>query len=232
MEMHKNTQTKASVKNFLSNNYEYFNRFLSYFFQIELIEATRPKSILEIGCGGGTLGLLLKQRNYNYKSCDLNPKLKPNYIADIRKLPMKANSFDVVCAFEVLEHLPFSDFVSALKELKRVSKKYVIISIPYSCLYISFSLQFTFLTILKPLFNLLKIKPNTPIYFNLLIPTFFLRKYGLSKSHCWEMGRKGFSKSEIKKRIKESGLFLEKEFSRIHFAYNYFFVLRKSSRIK
>lgn len=225
-----NIQTRATTKEFLNKEYEYFNRFISYFFQIELIEATTPRSILEVGGGGGTLGLLLKQRGYRYKSCDLNPKLKPDYISDIRNLPIKTNTFDVVCAFEVLEHIPFKDFAIALRELKRVSKKYVIISIPYSCLYISLSLQFTFLSVLKPLFIVLKIQPNNPIYVNLLIPTFFLRSYGLSRSHCWEMGRKGFSKNEIKRQIKKTGLIIEKERTRIHFAYNYFFVLRKSSR--
>ena len=55
--------------------------------------------------------------------------------ASIYDIPFEDNSFDAVGCFEVLEHQV--DPVPALKELARVAKKHVIISVPhepYFCL--------------------------------------------------------------------------------------------------
>lgn len=43
--------------------------------------------------------------------------------ADIRKMPFKDDSAEVVELFSVLEHMPFRDVVPALKEIYRVMKK-------------------------------------------------------------------------------------------------------------
>lgn len=49
-------------------------------------------------------------------------------IADAEKLPFDDNSFDVILCSETLEHL--LEPVTAIKELQRISKKFVIISVP------------------------------------------------------------------------------------------------------
>ena len=41
----------------------------------------------------------------------------------------KSDSFDLVTCIEVLEHIP--DFKNALYELKRISKNWIIITVPY-----------------------------------------------------------------------------------------------------
>ncbi len=45
-------------------------------------------------------------------------------------MPFENASFDLVTCLEVLEHLPFDVYSKALFELERVSKKYIIISVP------------------------------------------------------------------------------------------------------
>lgn len=57
------------------------------------------------------------------------------------KLPFEDDSFDVVTALDVIEHL--NDPHSALKELCRVAKKSVIISLP-NMFYIEFRMRFLF----------------------------------------------------------------------------------------
>ena len=104
--------------------------FVSYFNQLNEIYLTKPKTVLEIGIGNKLIYNQLKEIGIKTVALDINHKLKPDVVGDIRKLSFEDCSFDTVCAFEVLEHIPFSDFENALMELKRVSKKYVIISIP------------------------------------------------------------------------------------------------------
>ena len=60
--------------------------------------------------------------------------------ADAQKIPFKSNSFDFVLCSEVLEHVP--DWEEALKELKRISRKKIMITIPLekSLLWGSFSI--------------------------------------------------------------------------------------------
>jgi SAM-dependent methyltransferase len=120
------------------NNSIYKNRFNSYQNQLIEIYNTKPKTVLEIGVGCKLVYNHLKEIGIKVTSLDINKNLKPDYIGDIRKLPFKNNSFDTVCAFEVLEHIPFNDFEKSLKELKRVSKKNIIISIPIRKIGIEF----------------------------------------------------------------------------------------------
>jgi SAM-dependent methyltransferase len=68
-----------------------------------------PKSaqILEVGCGSGWVGRLLKQNGWkHYVGLDLVPPA--DIVGDIRnwrELNLKPASFDVILAFEVVEHV-------------------------------------------------------------------------------------------------------------------------------
>jgi ubiquinone/menaquinone biosynthesis C-methylase UbiE len=46
-------------------------------------------------------------------------------------LPFPPNSFDLVLAFESLEHIPNSTFSSVLDEISKVARKYIIITVPF-----------------------------------------------------------------------------------------------------
>jgi 2-polyprenyl-3-methyl-5-hydroxy-6-metoxy-1,4-benzoquinol methylase len=97
-------------------------------------------SILDAGCGEGfTLEFLQNQKIGNvYEGIDflktaidigrkVHPKVKLMQ-ASIYELPYKNDSFDVILCTEVLEHLDHPK--DALNELFRVSKKYVLLSVP------------------------------------------------------------------------------------------------------
>lgn len=132
----KQTTQNPISKFFLDN----FNTVL-----IEEVRALKPQTILDAGCGEGfTLAKLQNAKvgkkyqgiEYIDDAIALGKKLHPKISitkATIYSLPYKANSFDVVLCTEVLEHL--EDPARALLELKRVTKKYLVLSVPNEPLF-------------------------------------------------------------------------------------------------
>lgn len=116
----------------------FLNNFLN-----TVVKTTKPlqiDSVLDAGCGEGfTLARLQKEKigkvhegiEYDETAIELGRKTYPKvYIrkGDIYKLPYKSNSFDLVICTEVLEHL--ENPKKAYRELIRVSKKYILLSVP------------------------------------------------------------------------------------------------------
>ena len=116
----------------------------NYFSILDYIK--QGEKILEVGCGEGILSALMAQKGAEVTASDIS---KPNLMnakkyaknkginninfleADAEDLPFRDNSFDIVVADNVLEHLP--DFEKGLSEIKRVTKKRAIIVLP-TCL--------------------------------------------------------------------------------------------------
>ena len=194
---------------------EDLDRFISYFYQINTIKKLRPKTILEIGIGNKTVSNYLKTNNFEVTTCDFDKKLNPDYIADIRNLPFQNNSFELVIACEILEHIPYQDLSKALTNLHRITKKYVIISVPYSSIYLGLMLRFP---LAKKLIN--------RDYLNLFLGIPSRTKLKYQGSHYWEIGRKGYPIKKIRKDL--SKFFkINKEFRALPNPVHYFFVLEK-----
>lgn len=92
-------------------------------------------SILDIGCGNGTFINILPNRyktvvGLDYSSEVLKYVKKKKVRGNITNLPFKDESFDLVTSLEVLEHLTYETFERGILELERVSKKYIIITVP------------------------------------------------------------------------------------------------------
>lgn len=124
--------TQVSADYYFNKKYLSLGRFISYFYQAEAIFDKAPQKILFIGVGDGIIPHFFKQKNdCEIVTLDFDTKLKPDVVGDIRSLPFPDKSFDMVCAFEVLEHIQFNDLATALKEMARVTQKDVIISVPH-----------------------------------------------------------------------------------------------------
>ena len=96
------------------------------------------KSLIDVGCGNGVFVNFLKgsRPDLQLTACDRSQTalqfVQVNKTeADITHLPFADNSFDCVSCLEVIEHLPEDMYQKALAELLRVSRKYIIISVPY-----------------------------------------------------------------------------------------------------
>ncbi|MCK4649611.1 class I SAM-dependent methyltransferase [Candidatus Pacearchaeota archaeon] len=97
-------------------------RWMSYYYQLKHVYELKPSSVLEIGAGNNFLKKQLS-KEITYKVMDIAKDLNPDVLGGVDNIPLKNNSFDLVCCFQVLEHLPFNFFEKSLKEIARVSKK-------------------------------------------------------------------------------------------------------------
>lgn len=107
----------------------------------QTVEKLHPDSILDVGCGEGFVLQKLQSNHIDaslsgidvsedaIKVAKKNVKKADMQVGTIYKLPYASKSFDVVLCNEVLEHLENPE--KAIKELKRVSGKYVICSVPH-----------------------------------------------------------------------------------------------------
>lgn len=187
-------------------------RFVSYWHQLKEVLAVEPSSVLEVGVGDKVLESYLKNNtNITYVSLDIASDLSPDVVADAASLPFAENSFSVVCAFEVLEHLPFENFFVALQEMKRVTKKNVIISLPHWGRHFSVKIGL-------PYFKRITWQHK----FN-----FWPIKHIFAGEHYWEIGKIGYSLKFIKKAVESAGLRITKDYVVFNSPYHHFFVLEK-----
>jgi SAM-dependent methyltransferase len=102
---------------------------------LESIMPSNVTSILDVGTGQGEvinqLPLDLKVVGLDISCTALQKVRRPKIIGKIEALPFSPTSFDLVLCLEVLEHLPDSAFFSAIVELQRVAKCWLLIGVPF-----------------------------------------------------------------------------------------------------
>jgi hypothetical protein len=186
----------------------------SYLLQIKTIYSLKPGSVLEIGAGEAIGAYYLGSLGLKY---DL-------FKGDITKDTTK-KKYDLVAAFQVLEHQPLKQLVFTLKNMASMSNKHVLISVPY--FRIGASLRFRL--VLGQNYQISK-------KIGLFIPVFkknkryrkeFLKEFPYG-GHYWEIGRAGVTPGSIKKRFKAAGLKVIKTFSSEN-PYHYFILAEKKT---
>ncbi|OGD86047.1 methyltransferase type 11 [Candidatus Curtissbacteria bacterium RBG_13_35_7] len=208
----KNSTVQVPTSHYFGLNYTSKERWISYWYQIDEIIKLKPQSVLEIGVGNKTVSDYLKKLGIKITTCDLDTSLKPDVIADVTNLPFKKESFDVVICAQVLEHLPFKDFSKALKELYRVTKKSVVITLPH------FSITDLYFGI-----KLIPYIPQKEFSFKVDLPI----KHEFLGEHYWEIGKKNYPLKKIKHEIVKSGFKIEKSYYPKENPFHHFFVLQK-----
>lgn len=96
------------------------------------------KFVVDIGCGKGDVSdavFRLKEDMLVY-CVDMNRAAVnfisvPFIVGRLPWIPFKGKTFDLVICLEVLEHISEDEYTASLVELERLSKKYIIVGVPY-----------------------------------------------------------------------------------------------------
>ncbi|MDO8264934.1 MAG: methyltransferase domain-containing protein [Candidatus Parcubacteria bacterium] len=198
-----------NINKFKDRGYDSENRWISYWHQINEVIDLNPENVLEVGIGNKTASNYLKNLGIEVTTLDADEELGPDIVSDVLEIPLKDDSFDVVLCAEVLEHLDFEKFEPALKELKRVAKKYLILSLPHFGPAVKLSFKFPFIREKK-------------FAFKLFLPL----DHKFNGDHYWEIGKRGYPESRIKKIITDN-FKIRKDFIPFENQYHHFFILEK-----
>lgn len=88
------------------------------------------ETILDVGAHDNYFKQMLEKQRYKVIAIDIAPYDAGVLEADVTCLPFPDKAFDLITAQEVLEHLGSMELKLALRELERVTQKYIVISVP------------------------------------------------------------------------------------------------------
>lgn len=106
------------------------DRWNSVWHQLDEVSRLAPASVLEIGPGPGLFKVVARQFGLRVETLDLDSDLQPDHLGSATALPFADGAYDLVCAFQMLEHMPYEQTLKAFEEMVRVARRNVVISLP------------------------------------------------------------------------------------------------------
>jgi hypothetical protein len=191
------------------SNYVYLSRWVSYWHQIEAVLRSAPEKVLVIGIGDNLVIHVLGQYCATVDTLDIEIDLQPKVSGSVLNLPYKSDVYDVILCAQVLEHLPFKYFDSSLKELHRVTRKTVVLSLPHFSPQLRFSVKIPFLPEIKAAY-----KAPFPL------------KHKLNGEHYWEIGKRHYPPRKIRSYLNKY-FSVQREFVPFENQYHRFYLLKK-----
>lgn len=196
--------------------YLYKERWFSFVYQVMALSGIEPVRVAEIGVGPGVVGDMLRATypGCEYVGIDIDSSLSPSVCASVETLPFANGSFDATFCCQVLEHLPFDQFAVSIGELKRITSRRLVISLPDVSPF--FFLRFSHSRRLLPwLWN------------GVSLPSLFPRRHSFEEhgQHYWEIGKSGFPIRNVIRELQEIGFSGIRHFRMTERPYWHFFIL-------
>jgi len=194
-------------------NYVTWERWQSYYFQIEMIMKYKPKSVLVIGPGDKIVTDILTRLGLVIKTADIDPNLSPDYLVSVTDLTSVIyEKFDLVLCSQVLEHLTYDNFEKSLREIKSLANEHVLLTLPYR--------SFRLLNLVIDIILLPK------LFFSVEAPRHF-KEFKFDGEHHWELGAKNYPVSRIKSDLRKYFRIESHDFVKAN-PYHYYFDLKTS----
>ena len=186
-------------------------RWNSMWHQLDEVLAFMPSSVLEIGPGPGLFKAAAGAFDVPVETLDIDPDLKPDYLASVLQMPFADESYDVVCAFQFLEHLPYEQTLAAFREMARVAKTGIVFSVPDA----------------RPVWTyMIHIPKIGQQHFFVSRPFSRPKPHQFEGEHYWEINKQGFPLSKIKADFSPAGWHLERTYRVFENPFHRFFVYR------
>lgn len=123
-------EKQVNIDHYQFGSYMLKGRWISVWHQLDEMQKLKPRNVLEVGPGPGLFKAVAAIFGFQVETLDMDPELKPDYVASVTAMPFPDSAYDVVCAFQMLEHLPYEVALQAFREMVRVSGRNVVISLP------------------------------------------------------------------------------------------------------
>lgn len=125
---------KVSFSSEWINDLESETHFNWYYHQAKLVydNCLRHQSILEIGIGTGLLSDLLKRREWNIKTLDIDENKQPDFCENALDFNYREKSIETILAFEIFEHIPYITFEKIICKLSEDGISNIYFSLPWN----------------------------------------------------------------------------------------------------
>lgn len=194
------------------SNYMTKRRWISIWHQLDEVIALEPESVLEIGPGPGVFKTLASMSGLSVETLDIDADLKPDHVALADNMPFEDDTFDVVCAFQMLEHIPYEKSLEVFREMARVAKCGVVISLPDA---------------LPAWIYWLYVPKIGQLKFLLPRPFNKTRQHSFDGQHYWEINKKGYMVKQVMRDLRRaSGMQLVRSYRVLENPYHRFFVFK------
>ncbi|MEA2452274.1 MAG: hypothetical protein QOG04_984 [Actinomycetota bacterium] len=189
------------------------------------IELEDVHTVLEFGPGRGLAKTLMEHFGIDHTSVDLPGGLsKPDYISTLKDFHSE-NTFDLVCAFEVLEHNPRGSLEEYLAKMARLSNRYVYVSIPFSGRWSTVAVSVSL-----PHVGIRKIWTRAVPRRWRHIPR-DTRTYASDPNpyrfHWWEGGDPGSKRGDLARTATQAGLKVTREWHNPMFPFHWFLLMER-----
>ncbi|MBM3210858.1 MAG: class I SAM-dependent methyltransferase [Deltaproteobacteria bacterium] len=173
----------------------HLSNFVNTYYQYrDLLLCKNIKRVLIIGPGQGLSTVLLRWRDYDVITLDIDETFKPDHIGSVHDMSMfEDGQFDAVVCSHVLEHLAEPYLNTSLKEIARIGR-YALIYLPIAGRHFQARIKGDAKGIDIPL--------TIDIFNYFHKPDGITSRYAQGQ-HFWEVGRRGFRVRDLIDRFSQ-----------------------------